>query len=148
MRSIIFLISLLLLSTSAFPNSSNKTAEEELHAFNDKFNQLVVQKDMDGFLSLYSNQVLWIAPASPPVEGHSEPRSTFQMLIDNDGELTHTIDKLTVSKDGDHAVMIGEANVVLEKIGVTALGTYLFVLERKDQKWMIMTDMWHQHTKE
>lgn len=148
MRLKVLFYFLILISFSVFANNSNDTVLQELNAFNDKFNQAVAEKDMAGFLSLYSAEALWIAPASPPVEGHGEPRATLQMIIDNDGQLSHTVDKLIISDDGDQAVMIGSANVYVEKAGIDATGTYLFVLERKNQNWQIITDMWHQHAKQ
>ncbi|TBR43794.1 DUF4440 domain-containing protein [Marinomonas agarivorans] len=121
--------------------------EKELVAFNDRFNEVVANKDMKGFLDLYSKKVWWIAPATPPVVGHGEPTQTFQFIIANQGELTHTIDKLSISQDGTQAVMIGTAIVKVDKVGLDTDGTYLFVLEKENGAWKIQTDMWHQHTK-
>lgn len=140
----------LFVSASLAAGGTIKTSdiEAELNAFNDHFNQLVTEKDMEGFLSLYSENTLWIAPATPPVNGHGEPRETFQFIIDKDGKLTHTVDKLFVSDDGSQAVMIGTAEILVEKVGMDATGTYLFVLERDGNGWKIVTDMWHQHSDE
>ena len=138
---------LLTLSSVGLAQESNKEIRKELHAFNDRFNEVVVERDMAGFLDLYSENIWWIAPATPPVVGHGEPRATFQFIIQNNGELTHTIDKLTLSDDGSQAVMIGTAIVKVAAVGLDTDGTYLFVLKRENGVWKIQTDMWHQHTK-
>ncbi|MEP1521171.1 hypothetical protein [Ascidiaceihabitans sp.] len=53
-----------------------------------------------------------------------------------------------MSKDETLAVMIGSVEAVVESVGMDATGTYLFVLEPKDEGWDIVTDMWHQHVVE
>lgn len=118
---------------------------EELNALNDRFNEAAASYDLEAFLSLYDDETLWIAPATPPVAGHDAPSQTFQFLADNQGKLTHDVDKLFVSDDGTLAVMIGTADVLVESQGMDVEGTYLFVLERQDEGWKIVTDMWHQH---
>lgn len=140
----LFIMALLVSSVATVQAS----VEKELIAFNDRFNEVVENKDMDGFLDLYSKKVWWIAPATPPVIGHTEPTKTFQFITTNQGVLTHTIDKLSVSKDGTQAVMIGTAIVKVSKVGLDVDGTYLFVLEKENGVWKIQTDMWHQHTKQ
>lgn len=141
MRSLLILV--LFISTLV---SAQTDVEKELIAFNDRFNEVVAKRDMEGFLSLYSENVWWIAPATPPVVGLGEPRSTFQFIIDSNGELTHTIDKLSISEDGSQAVMIGTAFVKIAKANMDLNGTYLFVMKKENGVWKIQTDMWHQHT--
>lgn len=136
---------LLFLSPLAFADSHIQTAEQELIAFNDQYNEFISAYDIDGFLSLYSEEVLWIAPESPAVQGHDVPRGTFQFLIDNEGSVKHTIDTLFVSDDGTQATMIGETHIVVEKAGLDVTGTYLFVLERNGTDWIIITDMYNQY---
>lgn len=140
----------LFVSASLTAGETIKTSdlEAELNAFNDRFNKLVIDKDIEGLLSLYSKNTLWIAPAKRPVKGQSEPRATFQFLIDNNGELTHTVDQLFVSDDGSQAVMIGTAEILVEQVEMKATGTYLFVLKPDGNNWKIATDMWHQHSDE
>ena len=41
--------------------------------------------------------------------------------------------------------MIGSVEAKLEKIGMDATGTYLFVLKPDGSTWKIATDMCHQH---
>jgi ketosteroid isomerase-like protein len=134
-------------SVTAFAKDTNAVLTKELQAFNDRFNEIVVEKDMDAFLSLYSKEVLWVAPATAPVVGHGEPRNTFQFITSKKGELVHTIDKLMVSDDGTQAVMIGTAFVKVKEVGLDVDGTYLFVMKKEQSEWKIFTDMWHQHTK-
>lgn len=124
---------------------ANASVLQDLEAVNDQFNAAAAAYDMEKFLSLYSKSALWIAPATPPVAGHDEPRAMFQFLADNQGTLTHTVDQLFVSQDGTLAVMIGTADVLMESAEIDADGTYLFVLERDGENWQIAADMWHQH---
>lgn len=145
MRLITFITTILLITTSAFADDTNEAAMKELYSFNDQFNKFVAEKDMEGFLSLYSDKVLWIAPATPPVEGHGEPRATLQFLIDKDGKITHSVDRLFVSNDGSQAVMIGTNVALVNQADIDGTGTYLFVLEREGENWKIVTDMWHPH---
>jgi ketosteroid isomerase-like protein len=130
---------------SGIAAASQPISKQELNQFNDRFNQVTDQRDLNGFLDLYSKQVLWIAPDVPPVEGHGEPTSTFQFISQMDGHLSHTVDQLFIAKDGSQAVMIGTAIVKVEKAGMDLTGTYLFVIERQNGDLKIVTDMWHQH---
>ena len=58
------------------------------------------------------------------------------------------MDELIISDDGSQAVMIGDAIVKVETQGLDFTGTYLFVLEREDDTWLIQTDMFNQHIDE
>lgn len=146
MRLSMTLAAVALFATSAFADTQTTTSEQELAGLNDRFNEFAAEGDLEGILSLYADDALWIAPATPPVAGHDAPRETFKFLIDNDGSLTHSVDELFVSDDGTLAVMIGGADINVEKVGMKAKGTYLFVLRRSDAgNWQIETDMWHQH---
>lgn len=103
---------------------------------------------MDGILSLYAPDALWIAPGEHPAAGHDEPRKTFGFLAKNKGFLSHSVDYLHISEGNTKAVMIGEAVKKVEAAGTDATGTYLFVLKRTGvDDWTILTDMFHQHTK-
>lgn len=134
---------LIFMSLSAY-SSSSKTIEE-MNAFNDSFNTVVVERNIDDFLSLYSEQATWIAPSTAPVQGHDEPRALIEFIAAKDGHLSHTIETLFVSPDGTQAVMIGEADVEIKQVGMKATGTYLFVLEKEERNWKIQTDMWYQY---
>lgn len=145
MRFLTIFCVFIFITAPVFADSKHDHLTKELHSFNDKFNQFVADRDMDSFLSLYSKEVLWIAPAKPPVKGHGEPRATLQFVKDQDGQITHTIDKLMIADDGTQAVMIGSVIAKAKKIGMDATGTYLFVLKRESKECKIVTDMWHQH---
>lgn len=134
------------MSSALLADGNNSDIEAEMAAFNDRFNQVVADRDVEGFLSLYAEDTIWIAPATPPVVGHGEPRATIQFIIEKEGALTHTVDTLFISDDETQVVMIGTADVLVEQVGMDVDGTYLFVLERHEGNWIIVTDMWHQHT--
>ena len=121
--------------------------ETSLNRFNDEFNAISAKHDVDGLLSLYTPDSLWIAPGERPATGYEEPRKTFSFLAENKGLLTHTVDHLHISNDGSQAVMIGEAVIKVDAVGMDATGTYLFVMKRVNDEWKIVTDMFHQHTK-
>ncbi|NIA71321.1 nuclear transport factor 2 family protein [Pelagibius litoralis] len=119
-----------------------------LIAFNDAFNAHAEVLDVEGMMSLYHEDALWIAPATPPAKGRDGvPRQTFTFLTENDGEITHTIDYLFVSDDGTQAVMIGDAVGSVESKGIAFKGTYHFTLVRDDAKdnWEIVADMFNQY---
>ena len=143
--STVFTVSIIM-SSSLSADGKTNNIDAEMAAFNDRFNQVVADKDIEGFLSLYAEDTLWIAPATPPVVGHGEPRALFQFIIEKEGSLTHTVDTLFISDDETQVVMIGTADVLVEQAGMDVDGTYLFVLERHEDSWIILTDMWHQHT--
>lgn len=146
MRNSKLSIALVLAAVSLSVNSSTSNTTEEMRAFNDRFNSVVAERGIDDFISLYSQKALWIAPSTAPVEGQDEPRALIEFLTAKDGHLSHTIDTLFVSPDGTQAVMIGEADVEVEQVGMDANGTYLFVMEKEGDDWKIQTDMWHQYT--
>lgn len=125
---------------------SQTDARAELIAFNDEFNAISARHDLEGFISLYRSDALWIAPDVPPAAFEGPARETFGFLAQNKGILTHSVDNLEISEDGKLATMIGTAVIKVEAAGVDATGTYLFVMKREDSgNWVILTDMWHQH---
>lgn len=124
----------------------NERVEQELRAYNDRYNALVASYDLQAFVALYGDAPLWIAPTVAPVRGLDVPRNTFQFIIDNKGQLTHTFDEFHVSDDGSQAVMMGQYAVNIEAAGAQSTGTYLFVLERVEDSWKIVVDMFNEHT--
>ncbi len=135
-------------SNAATQTHDVSDTKASLNAFNDRFNEISAQHNVDGLISLYTPEALWIAPGERPTTGEEEPRKTFGFVANNKGFLSHTVDHLHISDDGTQAVMIGEAVIKVEAAGVDATGTYLFVLKRQgDNTWKIVTDMFHQHTK-
>jgi ketosteroid isomerase-like protein len=133
----------------ALADDASDAIHADLVAFNDRFNTYAATYDIDGMMSLYDADTLWIEPGKPPAEGRDGvPRQTFTFLSENQGHLSHTVDRLFVSGDGSQAVMIGEADVLVESAGLDITGTYLFVLERDGETWEIVADMFNYHDEE
>lgn len=145
MRLALSVAALLLSIAPSFADTATDTVRAELHAFNDRFNAYAEAYDVDGIVSLYDEKALWIAPKTPPVAGLETPRNTFSFLTENKGSITHSVDELIISDDGSQAVMIGGVEVLVEQAGMDFDGTYLFVLERDDEDWKIVADMFHQY---
>ena len=120
-------------------------AEDGLHNLNDRFNTFAADHDAAGLLSLYADDTLWIEQGKPVSQGLDGPRTLFEFVAANKGNVTHTIDHLFVSDDATLAVMIGSVDAEKEAVGLDATGTYLFILRPDDEDWEIVTDMWHQH---
>lgn len=122
--------------------------QQEFTAYNDRYNEIITTNDLEAFIKLYNDEPLWIAPEKAPAAGLDVPRGTFGFIIQNEGKLTHSFDELIVSDDGTQAVMIGQYDLNVEKVGVAATGTYLFVLAREGDGWDIVVDMFNQHAAE
>lgn len=137
------LLSASVLSVSAATASDD--AIKELQAYNDRYNEIVQAPDVEAFVALYNDNPLWIAPAEPPVAGLEVPRGALQFLAENGGILTHSADHVLVSKDGSLAVLIGQYDVEIAKLGHEAAGTYLFILQHNDDEWDIVVDMFNEH---
>jgi ketosteroid isomerase-like protein len=138
----------LLSPLSAFADGHQTDIEAELMAFNDRFNEYAAAYDVEGIVSLYDENALWIAPKTPPALGPELARQTFSFLVAKEGSISHTVDQLTISDDGSQAVMIGDAIILVEQAGLDFTGTYLFVLEKEGDTWEIVTDMFNQHVEE
>lgn len=136
---------LLSLSASAIADSMKDRIKQELTEYNDAYNELFVNDDLEAFVALYSDAPLWIAPTTEPVKGLDVPRNTFQFIVDKEGDLVHTFDEFHVSEDGTQAVMIGQYKADIEAVGTHSTGTYLFVLERDEGLWKIVVDMFNEH---
>lgn len=128
--------------------ADNTNIEQELTAYNDQYNEIVADYDLEAFLALYNDTPLWIAPEQPPVAGLDVPAGTFGFIIENEGVFSHSFDEFFVSDDGTQAVMIGGYDLKVAKAGVAAQGTYLFVMAREGDGWNIVADMFNQHTDE
>lgn len=128
--------------------ADDSNVEQELTAYNDQYNRIVAEYDLEAFLALYNDAPLWIAPEKPPVAGLDVPAGTFGFIVDNEGVFSHSFDEFFVSDDGTQAVMIGGYDLNVEKVGVAAQGTYLFVMERNGNDWTIVADMFNQHVAE
>lgn len=146
MRKFLFAAILVATSATAYTLGQQSTVDS-LNAFNDRFNTSVVKGDAEDLVDLYADNTLWIEQGKPAVQGLEEPRKLFEFVTANKGEVTHTIDNLFVAKDSSLAVMIGSVKAKVEKVGMDATGTYLFVLRPDGKTWKITTDMWHQHVK-
>lgn len=126
-------------------NARGEAATRSLHAVNDAFNAAAAASNTNALTSLYADDTLWIAQGEPLSQGLEGPRELFEFVASMEGDVTHSIDHLFVSNDATLAVMIGSVHAVVERAGMDATGTYLFILTPKDDGWEIVTDMWHQH---
>lgn len=131
------------------PNSSGKT-HAELEAFNDRYNEIASNYDLEGFKALYTDSAVWIAPEKPPAPVSQAGVGQFQFLSKNKGKLSHTLDQSFMSADGTQAVMIGTSTVSIESLGFGGTATYLLVMQRgnQDDEWKIVADMFNQHANE
>ena len=145
MRTPIVIALLAATSIAAFAAGHQSKTVESLHAFNDRFNNSVLAGDAADLVDLYAEDAVWIEQGKPATQGLEEPRKLFNFVTANKGKVTHTIDNLFVSEDSSLAVMIGSVEAKMEKVGMDATGTYLFVLRPDGKTWKIKTDMWHQH---
>lgn len=136
---------LILFASVALAEDIKTNAHSSLHALNDRFNQEAAAHNADGLTGLYAKNTLWIEQGKPVSQGLDGPRALFEFVAANKGDVTHTIDHLFVADDASLAVMIGSVDAKIEKVGMDATGTYLFVLKPEDDGWEIITDMWHQH---
>ncbi|MES0810745.1 nuclear transport factor 2 family protein [Roseibium sp. SCPC15] len=147
MRYFLMLILLVCMAIPSVADGSREQAVRDLKGLNDRFNEAAAAGDADALVDLYSDDTLWIAQNKPPVQGLEEPRKLFEFVTSNNGKVSHTIDHLFVSEDATLAVMIGSVDAEIASAGMDATGTYLFVLKPEGGSWKIVTDMWHQHSK-
>jgi len=148
MRILVSVAALVLSATVALAADTRATLEAELYAFNDRFNTLSAARDTEGLVALYAEDSHWIAPETPPEPGQALARENFGFLAANDGSLVHTVDELIISEDGTQAVMIGDAIIKVEKVGLDFVGTYLFVMQRDADGWEIAADMFNRHAQD
>ncbi len=132
-------------STWVAADGNANSVEQELHQFNEQYNEIAAAYNIDAFLSLYVEKPLWIAPEKAPAQGLDVPKATFEFFSGNEGSLSHTVEYTFASEDGTQAVMVGQYDLKVEKLGVIASGTYQFVLARDGDSWKIVTDMYNQH---
>ena len=144
MRHIILLISLIMIGHSVYAKDLS-SVEAELVAFNDRFNELVAAYDVEGLKALYAEDSLWIAPKTRPVLGKDGAASTFGFMKDKQGTNVHSIDRLEISADGTMAMMVGDAKIGVESMGLAFTGTYQFILRREGTDWKIISDMYNRH---
>lgn len=136
----------MILTACGASSADSAEVSADLTEFNDNFNETAENYDVDALVSLYADDALWIAPGTAPAPGQELASQTFQFLANNRGFLSHTIEQLIISDDGTQAVMVGEADVLVEDAGLDVTGTYLFVLERDGDDWNIAVDMFNQYT--
>jgi ketosteroid isomerase-like protein len=144
----IFTTAVLLLATSFASAADDRSGalRAELNAFNDQFNTYAATLNVEGMMSLYDKDVIWIAPTDAPARGREGvPRQTFTFVADNKGTLSHTVTDLIISDDGSQAVMIGTNNGEIKSKNFVVRGTYLFVLKKKTEQWQIVSDMFNKH---
>lgn len=116
--------------------------EADLYAFNDRFNALAASGDAAGLVDLYAADSLWIAPGEGPVPGPAGAKTTFNFMKAQNGQNVHSIDHLFISDDGTMAVMVGEAEILVESADMDFTGTYQFVLRKEGNDWNIISDMY------
>ncbi len=144
MRFALTIASMVMMASTAIADVK-QDAINSLTAFNDQFNAYTIAKDVEGLVSLYAQDTLWIEQNKPLVQGQDAVRHTFAFLASKDAVNNHSIDKLLISDDGSLAVMVGTAVVKVAEFNLDTTGTFLFVLKPDGDSWKIVTDMWHQH---
>jgi len=143
--AVVISLSVFTASFTPIQAAASEQIKKELMAYNDNYNDLVANYDLEAFVGLYNESPLWIAPSVAVVAGLDVPRNTFQFITEKKGLLTHTFDHFYASDDGTQAVMIGQYDVNIEAVGKKATGTYLFVLEKDEGNWKIVVDMFNEH---
>ncbi|MEM5503172.1 nuclear transport factor 2 family protein [Ahrensia kielensis] len=127
---------------SALANDHQTSVVTELHAFNDRFNKLAASGDAAGLTALYAEDSLWIAPGESPISGRTGAKATFGFMSSQNGQNVHSVEHLYISEDGTMAVMIGDAEILVESAGMDFTGTYQFVLRHDGSNWKIISDMY------
>ncbi len=145
MKTLATIILLMLSINISLADKVSELAPDSLNALNDQFNKAAADLDAKALVDLYAEHTLWIEQGKPVSRGLKGPRELFEFVTSNKGKVVHTIDHLFISKDETLAVMIGSVDAEIERVGLDATGTYLFVLRPEDDGWEIVTDMWHQH---
>ncbi|AHD08871.1 YybH family protein [Phaeobacter gallaeciensis] len=129
---------------SASPTRADDAARQ-LNAVNDAFNAGIVAQDQEALLSLYGEEVMWIAPGTAmTLNGRDEAAKLFTFMTGAEAQVTHDIDHLFVSDDETLAVMIGDVVAKAPSMGVDGHGTYLYVLNKNGDDWKIIGDMRNQ----
>lgn len=142
LSSLALAASLSVVALAAFADGHQTAIEADLHAFNDRFNELAASGDAAGLTALYAADSLWIAPGEGPIPGQAGAEATFGFMKAQNGQNVHSIDHLFISDDGTMAVMVGDAEILVESMGMDFTGTYQFVLRHDGNDWKIVSDMY------
>lgn len=143
-----FAIAILVTASAAIaqeqePKPVQPPLDTSLVEMNDRFNEGIVNADVEAMLRLYAEDTLWIAPGAPLEEGLSAPEASYRFVVEQGAKLSHSVEKTLVADDRSLAIMIGRYRLRAPKTDIADDGSYLFVLTPKGDSWAIAVDMFN-----
>lgn len=137
-------------STVGFAQTNGSTvvqaAEQEIRDFSRQWNQMSATKDLEGMVSLYATDTLWLPPNAARSTGTSEVRNTYARLFRSPNvRLVHTTTKISVARSGELATEIGTYNIQLDtpQGKFRDEGKYMFLLTKVKNQWKIAADIFN-----
>ncbi|QFT74836.1 ketosteroid isomerase family protein [Ruegeria sp. THAF33] len=145
MRHLSLTLAAMLVAFTAWAEDAPRDVQAELLAFNDRFNALAADYDVEGLVGLYADTSLWISPDTRPVPGQQGASEVFSFMSAQQATNLHSVDVLEVSEDGTLAMMVGNADISIPSMNVEFTGTLQFVMRWSDGEWRILSDMYNVH---
>lgn len=113
----------------------------EISELNNIFNEAFVKKNIEELLSRYDKGLILLPPNAPKSIGTEGIETLYKYVLANDISLKHTVEEIEYSDDYSQAIVIGNYETIGDNF--YDIGTYLFVLKRKNDTWTITVDMYN-----
>ncbi len=123
------------------PSAELTHLTNEINEVNNIFNEAFINKNIEELLSRYDKGLILLPPNAPKSIGTEGIEKLYKYVLANDISLKHTVEEIEFSDDYSQAIVIG--NYETRGDNFYDIGTYLFVLKRKNDTWTITVDMFN-----
>lgn len=118
--------------------------EKAIYDLEEKWNQLIAAKDLDGIVGLYAPDGMIMPAGSPAAQGHPALRQVWEGMLGQPGlKVILTPVEVDVASGKDIAVERGRYELTTSGSGgpTTERGKYLVVWTRTGGAWKVSEDM-------
>lgn len=126
----------------AGPEASAAAQQDIIMNLESQWSALYGAGDLDGIVSLMSEDSVLIMPGSEPVVGLDAIRAATREMLESGDQVSWRSDFAAVAPSGDMAYDYGTAVTTLAD-GNTVEGNYLVVWVRDDGEWKVAADMFN-----
>jgi uncharacterized protein (TIGR02246 family) len=119
-------------------------AEERIRERAEDWVAAVAERDIEGIMALYAEDVRVMPPGAPPLDGHEAVRAYWSELLDIPGfELQITPETVAVAASGEMAVAVGSWQLAFDgpEGRVEDRGSFMDVWRHEADDWQVAYDI-------
>ncbi len=131
-----------ILGLTSYSHAETVPAETKIKELEEKWSNLYGRSDLDGIMTLMSENSVLIMPEAAPILGLDDIRNATQAMLESDDKVSWESNFASVSSSGDMAYDYGTSTTERAD-GSVVKGYYLVVWIKENGEWKVAADMFN-----